>query len=152
VKEPRTIAPLAELLRETGSIHRACIAGARGRWLDELRRLTSDQLTTALSFRELARLAARSAPSKAAGSFAHVPLRLGRMRIYTSEVVQRAHDIGVRVLVWTVNDSTIMHRLLDQGVDGIITDRPDILREVLVARGQWRTPDTYDAPLGDLVS
>jgi len=152
VKEPRTIAPLAELLRETGSIRRVCIAGARGRWLDELRRLTSDQLTTALSFRELARLAARSAPSNAAGSFAHVPLRLGRMRVYTAEVVQRAHDIGVRVLVWTVNDSTTMHRLLDQGVDGIITDRPDILREVLVARGQWRTPDIYDAPLGDLVS
>ena len=152
VKEPRTIAPLAELLRETGSIRRVCIAGARGRWLDELRRLTSDQLTTALSFRELARLAARSAPSNAAGSFAHVPLRLGRMRVYTAEVVQRAHDIGVRVLVWTVNDSSTMHRLLDQGVDGIITDRPDVLREVLVARGQWRTPDTYDAPLGDLVS
>lgn len=152
VKEPRTIAPLAELLRETGSIRRVCIAGARGRWLDELRRLTSDQVTTALSFRELARLAARSAPSNAAGSFAHVPLRLGRMRVYTSEVVQRAHDIGVRVLVWTVNDSSTMHRLLDQGVDGIITDRPDVLREVLVARGQWRTPDSYDAPLGDLVS
>ena len=152
VKEPRTIAPLAQLLRETGSVRRVCIAGARGRWLDELRRLTDDQLCTALSFRELARLAARSAPTNAAGSFAHVPLRLGRMRVYTSEVVQRAHDIGVRVLVWTVNDSSTMHRLLDQGVDGIITDRPDLLREVLVARGQWRTPDSYGASLGDLVS
>ena len=152
VKEPRTIAPLAQLLRETGSVRRVCIAGARRCWLDELRRLTSDQLCTAFSFRELARLAARSAPTNAAGSFAHMPLRLGRMKVYTSEVVHRAHDIGVRVIVWTVNDSATMHRLLDQGVDGIITDRPDVLREVLVARGQWRTPDTYDAPLGDLVS
>jgi hypothetical protein len=33
-----------------------------------------------------------------------------------------------------------------------MTDRPDVLREVLVARGQWRTPDTYGASLGDLVS
>jgi glycerophosphoryl diester phosphodiesterase len=153
VKESRTVAPLAELLRETGAIRRVCIAGARGSWLDELRRLTSDQLCTALSFRDLARLTTRSAPSGVTGSFAHVPLRLGRLRVYTGEVVQRAHDAGVRVIVWTVNDSATMHRLLDQGVDGIITDRPDVLREVLVARGQWRTPDSYGAPVvPDLIS
>jgi glycerophosphoryl diester phosphodiesterase len=132
-------------------VQRVCIAGARGRWLDELRELTSDQACTALSFRHLARLTTRSAPSGAAGSFAHVPLRIGGLRVYTREIVHRAHDAGVRVIVWTVNDSATMHRLLDQGVDGIITDRPDILREVLVARGQWRTPDNYNARSLDIV-
>ena len=45
-----------------------------------------------------------------------------------------AHDAGVRSIVWTVNDPDTMHRLLDHGVEGIITDRPDLLREVLIAR------------------
>ena len=152
VKEPRTIAPLAQLLRATDSAHRVCIAGMRGGWLADLRRLTSPELTLALSWRELARLAARSAPTDPRGEFAHVPLRLGRFRVYTDELLARAHGRGIRVIVWTVNDSSIMHRLLDRGVDGIITDRPDVLREVLVARGQWHAPESYDASVGDLVS
>ena len=48
-----------------------------------------------------------------------------------------SHDLGVQVVTWTVNEPLVMRRLLDAGVDAIITDRPDILREVLVSRDQW---------------
>ena len=43
----------------------------------------------------------------------------------------------MRVVAWTVDEPVVMRHLLDAGVDAIITDRPDLLREVLVSRGQW---------------
>jgi glycerophosphoryl diester phosphodiesterase len=49
--------------------------------------------------------------------------------------VAEARALGLKVVPWTVNDVPTMRRLIDWGVDGLITDRPDLLREVLVERG-----------------
>jgi glycerophosphoryl diester phosphodiesterase len=49
--------------------------------------------------------------------------------------VKEAHALGLKVLAWTVNERKAMNELLDMGVDGLITDRPDVALEVLRARG-----------------
>lgn len=51
--------------------------------------------------------------------------------------VRTAHARGLQVHVWTVNEPERMEALLDLGVDGIMTDRIDILRTVLDRRGAW---------------
>ncbi|MEO8313006.1 MAG: glycerophosphodiester phosphodiesterase family protein, partial [Caldimonas sp.] len=48
---------------------------------------------------------------------------------------QRAHGLGLQLVPWTVNETADMRRLIDWGVDGIITDYPDRLREVMRERG-----------------
>ncbi|MFC7328320.1 glycerophosphodiester phosphodiesterase family protein [Marinactinospora rubrisoli] len=53
----------------------------------------------------------------------------------TAELVDRAHDRGITVIPWTVDDAATMHKLMDDGVDGIITNRPDVLRDVMAERG-----------------
>ncbi len=68
-----------------------------------------------------------------------VPERRG-IKVVTRHFVKRAHALGLQVHVWTVDDADSMNRLLDLGVDGLITDRPDILKDVLVGRGAWKDP------------
>ncbi|WP_374676592.1 glycerophosphodiester phosphodiesterase family protein [Arthrobacter sp. zg-Y1171] len=67
-----------------------------------------------------------------------VPLRFGPVTVVTPGFVRSCHRAGIQVHVWTVNDAPTMNRLLDLGVDGIVTDRSDILVDVLKDRGQWR--------------
>ena len=57
----------------------------------------------------------------------------------TRDLVQRAHRAGLEVIPWTVNDRPTMEKLIDDGVDGLITDFPDRLRLVLEDRG-YRLP------------
>lgn len=59
------------------------------------------------------------------------------MRITTPGLVRAAHRRGKQVHVWTVDDRVTIERLVDLGVDGIFTDRPDTLKTVLVDRGLW---------------
>lgn len=66
-----------------------------------------------------------------------IPPRHGRITVVTPQLIAAAHRVGVQVHVWTVDDPDEIHRLLDLGVDGILTDRADVLKEVLQERGQW---------------
>ena len=49
--------------------------------------------------------------------------------------LKEAHELGLKVLAWTVNDPAAMARMIDLGVDGLVTDRPDLARQVMDARG-----------------
>jgi len=60
----------------------------------------------------------------------------------TRSLVRRAHRAGIKVVPWTVDDPATMHKLINDGVDGLITDYPDRLRDVLAARG-FRLPPAY---------
>jgi len=157
VKSGDVVRPLARLLQETASADRVCVAGASDNRLRLVRDLVGPQLSTALGWRSLLDLTrGRGTPRVPAGCrYAHVPLRIGPVPVFDADVLARAHDAGLGIVVWTVDRAETMRRLLDLGVDGIITDRPDVLREVLIGRGQWTRPGSHETsadPSTDLVT
>ena len=68
---------------------------------------------------------------------AQVPHRMKGVTIVDERFVAKAHALDLQVHVWTIDDADEMHELLDLGVDGIMTDRPSVLRQVLTDRGCW---------------
>ena len=78
-------------------------------------------------------------PHRGLGAFAalQVPEIHGKFPVVTASLVRHAHEAGIQVHVWVVNDAPGMHRLLDLGVDGIMSDRADILAAVMRERGHW---------------
>lgn len=135
-KTDAAVPALVSALRRTGAFDRVCIGSFSEARLGRLRAALGDEVCMSLGQRGVARLLA--APTRRTWAHAaQVPVRQGRITVTTPRFVARAHAVGLQVHVWTVDDPAEMHRLLDMGVDGLMTDRPAVLREVLTARGQW---------------
>ncbi len=144
VKAAGTVRPLADLLDRHDAWGRILVGSFSSRRLREFRRLAAGRAPTSAGPFEVAvfRLcpSARLASLITGGHFEafQIPLRRGRIEVATSELIRRAHARGKQVHVWTVDDPAEMKLLLGRGVDGLITDRTDILKAVLLERGQWK--------------
>ena len=55
----------------------------------------------------------------------------------TRDFIEKAHSRGLQVHVWTIDDEEEMNELLDIGVDGLMTDEPSVLKNVLLERNLW---------------
>lgn len=141
-KSDHVVIPLVAVLRRHRAVERICVGSFSDERLARLRSLLGPELCSSAGPREIAGFLASSATGlgrSGAPAFRclQVPVRQGRVEIVTPALVERAHSLGRPVQVWTIDDPTEMHRLLDMGVDGIMTDLPSVLRGVLEERGAW---------------
>jgi glycerophosphoryl diester phosphodiesterase len=141
-KHDASVTPLVEVLTRTAALDRVCVGAFSSRRLTRFRRLTQGRVCTSMGPAEVARLRAASY-GVPAGRFApacacaQVPAVAARMPLVDRRFVDVAHRRDLQVHVWTINDAAEMERLLDLGVDGIMTDRPAVLKEVLERRHAW---------------
>jgi glycerophosphoryl diester phosphodiesterase len=145
VKHRSGIGPVARAIEKTSSWDRVCVTSfdvARRR--ATLAKLSRPVATSAgrkeiaafltgvrLHVPALSRRALRNVDAL------QVPVGEGSVTVVDVASIDAAHAIGKKVHVWTINEPDEMNRLIDQGVDGLITDRADLLKDVLVERGLW---------------
>ena len=138
-KHDAAVEPLAAVLQRTASVGRVCVGAFSDRRLARLRAAVGPRLCTSLGPLGTARLRVAGAGipvGRLPAACAQVPVRRGRFVIVDRRFVEAAHRRGLQVHVWTIDDRREMVRLLDLGVDGLMTDRPSLLKAVLAERGQ----------------
>lgn len=144
LKSEGAVPALAEFIAARDAWDRVLVGSFSRRRLRLFRDLTGGRVPTSADPLEVAlflllpsgRLADRLSGGRA--SALQVPRRRRRLRVTTPGLIRRAHAAGKHVHVWTIDDPDEMQELLDLGVDGLITDRTDVLKAVLAERGQWR--------------
>lgn len=147
LKAAAALEPVLAVLAEANAWHRVCIAGFAQAWLDAARTAGGDRLCTSMAQRDVLALRAVAwrdvlpgplarlpAPLSLRGDVAQVPVRFGPLTVVDTAVLAAAHATGREVHVWTIDEPAEMTRLLDLGVDGLLSDRPDLLLQVLDRR------------------
>jgi glycerophosphoryl diester phosphodiesterase len=143
MKAAGVLAPLVRTVRRLQVHDRICLASFSDARLAAARRIFGPSVCTSLGPRGVAALRLSSYSPRAAGlvrteaGCAQVPLQLGGRALVDERFVAAAHARGLQVHVWTVDTEEDSRTMLDLGVDGLMTDRPAMLRELLEKRGQW---------------
>jgi len=139
-KHDAAVAPLVSLLDRINAFGRVCIAAFSDRRLARVRKLSAGRALTALGTAGITRMRMASYGARTgrfAGGCVQVPTHIGKRVLVDQRFVDTAHRRGLPVHVWTIDERKQMERLLDLGVDGIMTDRPTILKDLLIERGEW---------------
>ena len=143
VKANSAVLPFLRTIERTRSYDRVAAASFSDGRLARMRRLAGPRLMTSMGPRSVAAVLARGRIPLlplgflVRGAMAQVPVRQGRLTVVDKAFLLGAERSGIEVHTWTIDDAEQMRELLDLGVHGIVTDRPDILRDVLIERGLW---------------
>lgn len=139
-KHDAAVEPLAAAIERAGATERVCIGSFSDARIARLRARLGERLCTSLGPRAIARLRGSSLglpTGRPEGACVQVPPSVKGVPLVDRRFVDRCHALGLQVHVWTIDDPDEVHELLDLGVDGIMTDRPAVLRDVLRSRGAW---------------
>ena len=145
IKSEPAVLPLVECVERHRAWDRVCVTSfSDRRRRAALRRLSKpvatsggQSVTTAFVLAANSRVPGAVRAALRGVDCLQVPVSHKGIPVVTPRTIAAAHAVGVQVHVWTVNESDEMRRLLDLGVDGLITDRADLLRQVLTERGEW---------------
>lgn len=134
LKDDDVVEPFARLVEQIGVGHRLLVGSFSDERLERLRQETAGNLATSTGYSASRRwlISSRQGrPFPGPASALQLPVRSRGLRVVDERLVDVAHGAGLQVHVWTVNEVARMEELISLGVDGLITDRPDLAVAVL---------------------
>ena len=142
-KSDSALAPLVNILKQNNLAERVCLGAFSDRRLRQLREQLGSQYATSLGPKGVARLllavaAGRPLRFPPGIHAAQIPAKQGPIPLGSERFIDIAHRSGLSVHYWTIDDPHQMNELLDNGADGIMTDKPAVLKDVLIGRNSWR--------------
>lgn len=153
LKSADVVDAVLAVLAEADAWDRVCIGGFSQAWLDAARAGGGERLCTSMAQRDVLALRSRAwldtlpgplahlpSPLSLRGDIAQVPVRFGPLTVVDPALLRTARATGREVHVWTIDEPAEMMRLLDLGVDGLLSDRPDLLLAVLEQRRDQGLP------------
>lgn len=141
-KTDAAVAPTVDAVRRAGADDRVLLASFSSARLARIRALAGPHVATSMGMREVTALYAGSLtgrPVKLAAGVAavQIPPKYGPVTLAGRRFLSYAHRLGLHVHLWTIDDAAQIGHFLDLGVDGIMTDHIEVLRDVYRARGIW---------------
>ena len=137
IKVDSAVEKSVKIIKSHGALNRTCLAAFSSKRLDRIRNLAGEDACTSMGQLEVSKLVMKSYGfpfKKQLGMCAQVPTNRWGLPVVTKEFIKEAHAQNKLVHVWTIDDPKEMHNLIDMGVDGLMTDKPSILKKVLIER------------------
>lgn len=140
-KHDLAVEPLISAIKRTNAVDRVCVGSFSGERLDRMRAAFGGKLCTSASPSEVFKLRANAWAGSSFGRFdsfcVQVPIKFRQLTVVNQAFMVAAAKYGLQVHVWTIDEPDEMKRLIDLGVHGLMTDRPSVLKDVLVEKGLW---------------
>ena len=137
IKVDSAVEETIRIVKSHHALNRVCLAAFSTNRLNRIRHLTGSDLCSSMGQAEVVRLLLSSygLNFKASPGFcAQVPVSQFGIPIVTRKFIKKVHDLNKLIHVWTIDETEEMYRLIDLGVDGLMTDKPTVLKKALVAR------------------
>ena len=138
IKVDTAVDETIKIVKEHNALDRVCLAAFSSNRLSRIRKISGVGLCSSMGQAEIVRLLISSFGLNqkiSPGLCAQVPVSQFGIPIVTERFITKIHNLNKLIHVWTIDETKEMFRLIDLGVDGLMTDKPTVLKEALLERG-----------------
>ena len=138
IKVEDAVESTVDIIKKMNRLDSTCLASFSSKRLEKIRELAGPKACTSSGQMEIFNLICRSigiTTRKTNSDCAQIPTSQWGIPILTKRFIAKAHQEGKLVHIWTIDDENEMYKLIDFGVDGLMTDKPSVLKKALQLKG-----------------